>query len=101
LDPEVYYPVLESGDFHEHRDGKSRPKRRTRQFQIESHLTLFIMAAMAFAGIKIVPVYFANYQFRTPSKVKSRFALTAYPKRSQEDVREEVLAQSAGTRPSY
>jgi len=27
-------------------------------------LTLFIMAAMAFAGIKIVPVYFANYQFQ-------------------------------------
>jgi hypothetical protein len=53
-------------------------------------LTLIIMGAMLFAAVKIVPVYFANYEFQDAIESESRFALTGYPKRNQEDVRDEV-----------
>ena len=45
---------------------------------------------MAFAGIKIVPVYFADYQFKDSLESESRFALTGYPKKNPDDVRNDI-----------
>jgi hypothetical protein len=53
-------------------------------------LTLLVLGAMAFAMIKIVPVYFANYQFQDSIESESRFALTGYPKKTPDDVRNDI-----------
>ena len=44
--------------------------------------TLVVLGAMVFVAIKIVPVYFANYQFQDSIESESRFALTGYPKKT-------------------
>ena len=53
-------------------------------------LTLLIIGCMVFAGVKVIPVYFANYQFQDAIESESRFALTGYPKKGPEDVRDDV-----------
>lgn len=53
-------------------------------------ITLLIMGSMIFAAVKVVPVYFANYQFQDAIASESRFALTGYPKRSLDDIRDDV-----------
>lgn len=53
-------------------------------------ITLFILGSMVFAGVKVVPVYLANYQFQDAIESESRFALTGYPKKNIEDVRDDV-----------
>jgi hypothetical protein len=53
-------------------------------------ITLMILGAMIFAGVKVVPVYFANYQFQDSMNSESRFALTGYPKKTTEDVRDDI-----------
>lgn len=53
-------------------------------------ITLFIMGSMIFAAVKVVPVYFANYQFQDAIESESRFALTGYPKKSIDDIRNDV-----------
>jgi hypothetical protein len=53
---------------------------------------------MLFTAIKLVPVYFANYQLQDAIESESRFALTGYPKKSVEDIRDDVYnkAQDLG-----
>jgi hypothetical protein len=53
-------------------------------------ITLLILGSMVFAAVKVVPVYFANYQFQDSIESESRFALTGYPKKSIEDIRDDV-----------
>jgi hypothetical protein len=53
-------------------------------------ITLLILGSMVFAGVKVVPVYFDNYQFQDAIENESRFALTGYPKKSADDVRDDV-----------
>ncbi len=53
-------------------------------------VTLVVLGMMAFAAIKIVPVYFANYQFQDSLESESRFALTGYPKKNADDVRNDI-----------
>lgn len=57
-------------------------------------ITLVIMGAMIFAGVKVVPVYFANYQFQDAIQSESRFALTGYPKKGPEDIRDDVFKKA-------
>lgn len=57
-------------------------------------ITLMIMAAMIFTVVKVVPVYFANYQFQDAINSESRFALTGYPKRTVEDVRDDIYKKA-------
>ena len=52
--------------------------------------TLVIMGAIVFSAAKLVPVYFANYQFQDAINSESRFALTGYPKKSIDDIRDDV-----------
>jgi hypothetical protein len=53
-------------------------------------LTLAVLGAMIFTAVKVVPVYFANYQFQDAIQSESRFALTGYPKKGEDDIREDV-----------
>jgi hypothetical protein len=53
-------------------------------------LTLLTLGAMVFAAEKVVPVYFANYQLQDAIESESRFALTGYPKKSIDDIRDDV-----------
>ena len=57
-------------------------------------VTLLIMAAMVFGAIKIVPVYFANYQFQDSIESESRFALTGYPKKGMDDVKDDIYKKA-------
>ena len=52
--------------------------------------TLAVLGAMAFTAIKIVPVYFANYEFQDSLESESRFALTGFPKKTPDDVRNDI-----------
>ena len=53
-------------------------------------LALLTLGAMVFAAQKVIPVYFANYQLQDAIESESRFALTGYPKKSIEDIRDDV-----------
>ena len=53
-------------------------------------ITLAVLGAMIFSATKIVPVYFANYQFQDSIESESRFALTGYPKKTPDDVRDDI-----------
>jgi hypothetical protein len=53
-------------------------------------LTLVVLAVMVFVAAKIVPVYFANLQFQDSIESESRFALTGYPKKTADDVRNDI-----------
>jgi len=51
---------------------------------------LAIMGSMIFGAWKMIPPYFANYQFQDAIESESRFALTGYPKKTDDDIREDV-----------
>jgi hypothetical protein len=75
----------------------ARPSDRFRQkggSRVKLLLTLAIVGSMVFAAIQIVPPYFANYQFQDAIETESRFALTGYPKRSQDDIQNEVFKKA-------
>src|SRR5580704_1131924 len=72
----------------------------TRQFgqhggaKLNLILTLAVLAAMAFICFKVIPPYFANYQFQDAIESESRFALSGYPRRSQDDIQDEVYKKA-------
>jgi hypothetical protein len=53
-------------------------------------LTLLILAAMGIAAVKIAPVYVNNYEFQDALNTEAQFALTGYPKRTDDQIRQEV-----------
>jgi hypothetical protein len=53
-------------------------------------ITLAVLGGMIFAGVKVVPVYIANYEFQDSIESESRFALTGYPKKTPDDVRNDI-----------
>ncbi|HXW61396.1 MAG TPA: hypothetical protein VEJ45_02275 [Candidatus Acidoferrales bacterium] len=57
-------------------------------------LALLILAAMLFTIAKIVPVYFANFQFQDAIQTEAKFALTGYPKKSLDDLREDIYKKA-------
>jgi hypothetical protein len=62
--------------------------------KLNTLFALAIFGGMIFAAVKIVPPYFANYQFQDAIESESKFALTGYPKRSQDDIQEEVFQKA-------
>ena len=62
--------------------------------KLNTLLTLAILGGMAFAGIKIVPVYFAKYQMQDAIETESKFALAGYPKKSTDDIRADVYKKA-------
>lgn len=57
---------------------------------MKSLLMLVILAALVFAGIKLVPVYITNYQFQDSMQTEARFALSGWPRKSEDDIREDL-----------
>ena len=57
-------------------------------------LTLIIVVALGFTAVKIVPVYVEAYQFQDSIEAESRFALTGYPKKSADDIRDDVYKKA-------
>jgi Domain of unknown function (DUF4845) len=53
-------------------------------------LTLLVLAAMVFIAVKIVPPYFANYEFQDAVQSEARFALAGYPKKTEDDIRDDI-----------
>jgi hypothetical protein len=62
--------------------------------KLNSLLTIVILGAMAFAAVKIVPVYVANFEFQDSIESESRFALAGYPKKSVDDIRDDVYKKA-------
>lgn len=62
--------------------------------KLKTLVTLAIVGSMVFAVVKIIPPYFANYQFQDAIETESRFALTGYPKRNQDDIQDEVYKKA-------
>jgi hypothetical protein len=58
--------------------------------KVSLFLTLLVLGAMAFVAFKIAPVYLANFQFQDSIESESRFALTGYPKKTPDDVRDDI-----------
>lgn len=61
-------------------------------------ITVAILGSLIFTAIQLVPVYMANYQLQDAIESESRFALTGYPKKSVDDIRDDVYnkAQDLG-----
>jgi len=53
-------------------------------------LTLAILGATIFVGVKVMPPYFANYQFEDAVKSEARFALSGYPRKTEDDIRNDI-----------
>ncbi|MGH9773216.1 MAG: hypothetical protein ACRD4Q_16220 [Candidatus Acidiferrales bacterium] len=58
--------------------------------------TLLILVAMAIGAVKIAPPYVDNYQFQDDINTEARFALTTYPKKTEDDIRQEVWKDAQG-----
>jgi len=54
-------------------------------------ITVLVLGAMIFAAVKIVPVFFANYQLQDSMQTEARFALSAYPKKGPDDIRDDIF----------
>jgi hypothetical protein len=54
-------------------------------------ITVAILGSLIFSAIKLIPPYFANYQLQDAIESESRFALTGYPKKSVDDIRDDVF----------
>lgn len=57
-------------------------------------VTLLFIAAMIFVAAEIIPPYFAYYQFQDAIKSEAKFALTGYPKKSLDDIREDIYKKA-------
>ena len=57
-------------------------------------LTILIVGGIGFAGFKLIPPYFSYYQFQDAIQTESKFALTGYPKRSIDQIQDEVFKKA-------
>lgn len=53
-------------------------------------LTLAFLGATVYTGWKILPPYFNNYQFQDAVASEARYALTGYPRKTEDDLREDI-----------
>lgn len=56
--------------------------------KLNTLLTLLILGSLVFAGVKIIPAYFANYQFQDAIETEARFSIAN--RKGEDDVREDV-----------
>jgi hypothetical protein len=55
-------------------------------------LGLAVMAAMVIVGVKVVPVYFNNYEFE--DAIKNEALQATYSSRTEEDIRDGVIKRA-------
>jgi hypothetical protein len=53
-------------------------------------ITIIVLGSLAFCAFKMVPSYFANYQLQDAITTEARFATSTYPKKSPDDIQEDV-----------
>jgi hypothetical protein len=53
-------------------------------------MTLLFLGATIFVAVKIIPPYFTNYQFQDAVESEARFALAGYPRKSEDDIRQDI-----------
>ncbi len=70
--------------------GKNAQIARTRWLEGEPFPHASCAGRDGLRHVKIVPVYFANYEFQDSIESESRFALTGYPKKTPDDVRNDI-----------
>jgi hypothetical protein len=58
-------------------------------------LTLIVLAAMGITAVKVVPAYVNNYQFQDAINTEARFAESGYPKKTDDQIRQEVAKKAA------
>lgn len=58
--------------------------------KINLFFTLLILGAMGVAAVKIAPAYMDNYQFQDAINTEAQYALNSYPKKTDDDIRQEV-----------
>jgi hypothetical protein len=73
---------------------RSKQPRERGGAKLNMLITLLIVGTMGYTSFKIVPVYVENYQLQDSIQTESRFALTGYPKRTPDDVRNDVLKKA-------
>lgn len=56
--------------------------------KLNTLLTLVVLGAMAFAAVKIVPSYFANWQFQDAIETEARFAIAN--RQSEDSIRNDI-----------
>jgi len=57
-------------------------------------LTLLVLGSVSYVGFKVVPVYVNDYQFQDSIQQESRFAQSGYPKKSPDDIRNDVFKKA-------
>jgi hypothetical protein len=62
--------------------------------RLNTLLTLLILGSLVFVAVKIIPVYVASYEFQDSINSESRFALAGYPKKSPDDIRDDVFKKA-------
>jgi hypothetical protein len=62
--------------------------------RLNTLITIAILGALVFIAVKIVPVYVNNYEFQDSIESESRFALAGYPKKSVDDIRDDVFKKA-------
>jgi hypothetical protein len=74
-----------------HTQGASERRGQRGGSKLNTVLTLAVLGALVFTAIKIVPVYVNNFEFQDSIESESRFALAGYPKKSVDDIRDDVF----------
>ena len=74
-----------------HTHGPSERRGQRGGSKLNTVLTLAVLGALVFTAIKIVPVYVNNFEFQDSIESESRFALAGYPKKSVDDIRDDVF----------
>ncbi len=59
--------------------------------KLNNLIVIVILGALAFIAVKIVPVYVNSYEFQDSIESESRFALAGFPKKSVDDIRDDVF----------
>ncbi len=59
--------------------------------KLNNLIVIAILGALAFIAVKIIPVYVNSYEFQDSIESESRFALAGYPKKSVDDIRDDVF----------
>jgi hypothetical protein len=54
-------------------------------------ITLLILAAMGISAVKIAPAYVDNYQLQDSMNTEAEFALTGYPRKTNDDIRRDIM----------
>jgi hypothetical protein len=49
-----------------------------------------ILAALAFAAVKIIPLYVTNYEFQDSIESEARFAMADFPPKTADNIRDDI-----------